>query len=361
MPRKILEQIIKQTSSHLMIKGTSAKWARTNLFPFPASHQSHRKERGHKGHVSWLSSTFDSVSDVIFIVSKLKREIYERVTQSLSENHSKSVSGSRRGGEMYQEQQGRLVPGLAPLSIVAGAAEGSREATLVCTPTPWGEMGINRGCNSEQGQVRMRRCCQAGTTDKSSWAIARLADGWAGSRRATPGSAVFLRQRQTPRWDVQTRIQLARRGQEPFFSTLQEQRCSWRLGSLRRSVPDRTRCGGSHGADRVPGDHHLWGQTICTAVVLPEEGKKSISMCGATKRKGIPLLSTCGAARKFLVSHWEIIVAGKGSEAGDRRQRWRLHHLHHCVPSKTNNLLEQCGYRLYIIIYIISNIFVWYI
>lgn len=194
MPRKILEQIIKQTSSHLMIKGTSAKWARTNLFPFPASHQSHRKERGHKGHVSWLSSTFDSVSDVIFIVSKLKREIYERVTQSLSENHSKSVSGSRRGGEMYQEQQGRLVPGLAPLSIVAGAAEGSREATLVCTPTPWGEMGINRGCNSEQGQVRMRRCCQAGTTDKSSWAIARLADGWAGSRRATPGSAVFLRQ-----------------------------------------------------------------------------------------------------------------------------------------------------------------------
>lgn len=55
-----------------------------------------------------------------------------------------------------------------------------------------------------------------------------------------------------------------------------------------------------------------------TAVVLPEEGKKSISTCGAAKRKGITLLSACGAARKFLVSHWGIIIAGKGREAEDR-------------------------------------------
>ena len=81
---------------------------------------------------------------------------------------------------MYQEQPGRLVPGLAPLSIVAGAAEGSRDAMLVCTPTPWGGMGRNRGCNSEQGQVHTRWCYQAGAMDKFSWAIAWLADGWAG-------------------------------------------------------------------------------------------------------------------------------------------------------------------------------------
>lgn len=76
--------------------------------------------------------------------------------------------------------------------------------------------------------------------------------------------------------------------------------------------------GGSRRADRGAGEHHLQGKTERTAVVLPEEGKKSISTCGAAKRKGITLLSACGAARKFLASHWEIIIASKGSKAEDR-------------------------------------------
>lgn len=76
--------------------------------------------------------------------------------------------------------------------------------------------------------------------------------------------------------------------------------------------------GGGHRAGGGPGEHHLRGKTKCTAVVLPEEGKRSISTCGAAKRKGITLLPACGAARKFLVSQWEIIIVGKGSEAEGR-------------------------------------------
>lgn len=68
------------------------------------------------------------------------------------------------------------------------------------------------------------------------------------------------------------------------------------------------------GADGGPGEHHLRGKTKCSAVVLLE-GMKSISTCGAAKQKGITLLSACGAARKFLLSHWEIIIAGEGSKA----------------------------------------------
>lgn len=101
---------------------------------FLASHWFYRKERGIKCHVSWLPSTFDSVSYVILVINKLKREIYERVTQSLSENCSKRVRGSRHSDEMHQEQ-GRLMPGLAPFSIIAGATKGSRDTMLVCTPT----------------------------------------------------------------------------------------------------------------------------------------------------------------------------------------------------------------------------------
>lgn len=242
MPRKILEQIIKGTSSHLAIKATSTKWAKANLFPFPASHQSYRKERGSKCHVSWLLSTFDSVSDVILIISKLKRKIYERVTQSLSENRSKRVSSSRHGGEMYREQQGRLVPGLTPLSIAAGAAEGSRDATVLCTLHPVEWAGVKKKVQFRAGtssykmnnmiQDEQDTTCRAGTMDKPGWAIAWLADGWAGPAcELKPWSSVFLRQRQTPRWDVQTRMQLARRGQKLFSSPLQGQSCSWRSGS----------------------------------------------------------------------------------------------------------------------------------
>lgn len=170
-----------------MIKRTSTKRARSDLFPFPASHRSHRKERGHKWHVSWLSTTFDSVSDVILIVSKLKREICEGVTESLSENHSKRVSGSGPGGEMYQEQQGRGCRGwhcpASSLVLPWGAG----------TPTPWRGTGRNRGCISEQGPVRRRQWCQVGTMDKPSWAGARLGGGWAGSRLASssPGAPCF--------------------------------------------------------------------------------------------------------------------------------------------------------------------------
>lgn len=92
------------------------------------------------------------------------------------------MSGSGHGGEMYQEQQGELVPGLAPLSTITGATEGSRDTTRVCTPATWGGTGRNGGGSSEQGQVRTRRCRQAGKGDKSSWAVAQLAGGWAGPR-----------------------------------------------------------------------------------------------------------------------------------------------------------------------------------
>lgn len=70
---------------------------------------------------------------------------------------------------MYQKQRSRLVPRLALLSIVDGAAEGSRDTRdtrLVCTPTPQGRIGGNRGCNLEQEQVHMRWCYQAGMMDK---------------------------------------------------------------------------------------------------------------------------------------------------------------------------------------------------
>lgn len=53
---------------------------------------------------------------------------------------------------------------------------------------------------------------------------------------------------------------------------------------------------------------------------MPEEGKKGISTHGAAKQKAIILLSACGAARQFRVSHWEIITAGQGSGAEDRQQ-----------------------------------------
>lgn len=111
--------------------------------------------------MSWLPSTFDSVSDVILNKSQLKRN--ERVTQSLSENRSKRVSGSSCGGKMYQEQ-GRMVPGLALLIIVTGATEGSRDAMLVCTPSPWG------GREETEGAIQSRdKFMQDGALRQGKW------------------------------------------------------------------------------------------------------------------------------------------------------------------------------------------------
>lgn len=88
-------------------------------------------------------------------------------------------------------------------------------------------------------------------------------------------------------------------------------------------------------ADRGLEEHHLRGESKCTAVAVPEKVKKSISMCGTAKRKGITLLLACGAARKFLVSHWETVIVGKGSKAEDRQQQWRQWILHHYMSLKT--------------------------
>lgn len=145
------------TSSHLVIKGMSTKWAKANLFPLMANHQSYRKERGSRCHVSWLPSAFDSVSDAILIISKLKREIYKRVTQGLS-NCSKRGSHSRHSGCTRNSR--------------AGWCQGWH-----CHWCRWGDSVL--GWGETQGAIQ--------NGDKLIWAGAIRQEQWTNPARQLPG------------------------------------------------------------------------------------------------------------------------------------------------------------------------------
>lgn len=330
-----------------------------------ASQSPASQEWGSKCHVSWLPSTLDSVSDVVLITHKLKREIYKTVTQSLWENHHKRLSGSGCSGKEVPGTTGQLVPELAPLGIAAGATEGSRDTELVCTPAPCKGTGRNWGCNSEPGQFLMRQCCQAGRMGEPSWAAVWLADGWAGAWEHSVSETNATRH--TRMYKQEYRFSLQGVGRSPFPLP-----CRGRAAAGVQAVsfgvwhhekehtPVRHSVRGSHGANR--GRDNISDEEKPNALQLfcLKKERRVFQHVRLQSRK--ELLSACGAARKFLLSHWETFIAGKGSKGGDRWQQWRWWSLHHCTSLKTNNLLEQCGCSLcvIIIIYIILEVVVLY-
>lgn len=160
----------------------------------------------------------------------------------------------------------------------------------------------------------MRWCYQAGTMDKSNQTIAQIAG-------REPGLWAKAWEHHVSGTKANTTLGCTNKGmackvQAQALFLYPAVRLVLGYGSPRMRAGHR----GSHVADRRPGEQHLWGKSKGTALVLPEEGKKGISTCGAAKWKAIVLLSACGAARQFRVSHWEIIIAGQGSGAEDRQQ-----------------------------------------
>lgn len=165
------------------MKGTSAKWAKANLFSFPASHQSYRKEKGSECHVSWLLCASDSISDVIPIVSKLKRGIYEMVTQNLLENRSKRARAPPHWWWDVPETTEQT-----------GAKAGSAQHCWWCCWGQQGHQGHQAGLHTHPtGSNRGKQRVQFGAGTSSyemvlsgrndgqtqfSWEIAWLADGW---------------------------------------------------------------------------------------------------------------------------------------------------------------------------------------
>lgn len=232
------------TNSHLVIKGMSTKWAKAHLIPFMGI-ISLMERRGSRCHVSCLPSAFDSVSDAILILNKLKREIYKRLTQALS-NCSR---GWVTAGTV-------AVPGRAgqASAIVTGVIEGplcwsgGKHKMHFRTGTSSYEMVLSGKSN---GQIQLG----------SSLAERLQGRNWACELKL--GSAVFLRQGLMPHWDVPTRVWLARGRHKPFSSTLLQVRLVLGNGCPRIRAPSWTQ--GQPLADRRPGEHHLWGKSKDTA------------------------------------------------------------------------------------------------
>lgn len=185
---------------------------------------------------SWLPSAFDSVSDAILIISKLKGEIYKRVTQGLS-NCSKRVGDSRHSGCTRSSRAGWCWGILTEGTLCWG---GGKHRVQFRTGTSSYEMALTGRSN--------------GQTQSDNSPAGRLL-GRNLACELKPGSTVFLRQRQTPHWDAPTRVWPARGTHKPFSSTLLQVRLVLGYGSPKMSPPAGHR--GSHVADRGPGEHHL--------------------------------------------------------------------------------------------------------